>query len=199
MKFSLLAVFAHPDDESFGVGGSLAKYAADEARVTLVCATRGEVGEISEPVLAAPKNLGKVREAELRAACAALGVSDLRFLDYRGGRLRQVREFFRERVACAQVQAQIREQTKSGIENPQRELFLREQLKAIRKESGEGDETGSEVEEYRQRIESSGMTAEAQEKALRELRRMEKSPPWAPEFSVIRTYLERLCDLPASG
>ena len=80
---SLLAVFAHPDDESFGSGGTLAHYARSGTHVTLVCATRGEVGEISDPALATPETLGAVREQELRDAADALGFTDLRFLDYR--------------------------------------------------------------------------------------------------------------------
>ncbi len=80
---SLLAVFAHPDDEAFGMGGTLARYAAQGARVTLVCATRGEAGEISDPGLATPETLGAVREAELREAAQALGLAELIFLDYR--------------------------------------------------------------------------------------------------------------------
>lgn len=83
-RFTLMAVFAHPDDESFGTGGSLACYGADpEVRVVLVCATLGEAGEISDPGLATPENLGEVREQELRCACRALGVDDLFLLGYR--------------------------------------------------------------------------------------------------------------------
>ncbi len=77
----LLAVFAHPDDEG-AVGGTLARYAQEGAQVALVCATRGEAGEISDPSLATPENLGDVREGELRCACAALGVADLHLLGY---------------------------------------------------------------------------------------------------------------------
>ncbi|MBV9786987.1 MAG: PIG-L family deacetylase [Chloroflexi bacterium] len=80
---SILAAYAHPDDEAFGSGGTLAKYAQSGAQVTLVCATRGEVGEISDPALATPENLGQVREQEMLNAAQALGVSDVRFLDYR--------------------------------------------------------------------------------------------------------------------
>jgi mycothiol S-conjugate amidase len=80
---SLLAAFAHPDDESFGSGGTLAHYARNGVHVTLVCATRGEVGEISDPVLATPETLGQVREQEMRNAADALGIQDLRFLGYR--------------------------------------------------------------------------------------------------------------------
>jgi LmbE family N-acetylglucosaminyl deacetylase len=82
--YTLMAVFAHPDDESFGIGGTLARYGADpDVRVVLVCATRGEAGEISDPHLATPERLGEVRERELRCACQKLGVDALYFLDYR--------------------------------------------------------------------------------------------------------------------
>jgi len=111
-------------------------------------------------------------------------------------RLRLVRDFFRQRVAFAQVQAQIREQAKSGLEESQREYILREQLKAIRSELGESDETEAELEDYRQKIEAAGMSAEAKKEALRELSRMEKMPPQAAEYSVIKTYLDWLCELP---
>ena len=81
---TLMAVFAHPDDESFGTGGTLARYGADpDVRVVLVCATRGEAGKISDPALSTPERLGEVREGELRCACQALGVDELYLLDYR--------------------------------------------------------------------------------------------------------------------
>ena len=83
-RLSLMAVFAHPDDESFGIGGTLARDGADaDVRVVLVCATRGEAGEISNPELASSDGLGEVREQELRCACRTLGVEGLFFLDYR--------------------------------------------------------------------------------------------------------------------
>jgi len=113
-------------------------------------------------------------------------------------RLLIVRDFFRQRVAVAQVQAQIRQQAKQGVEGTQREYILREQMKAIRKELGESDETEAEIGEYRQKIEAAGMTDEAKKEALRELSRMEKMPPQAAEFSVIKSYLDWLCELPWS-
>jgi N-acetyl-1-D-myo-inositol-2-amino-2-deoxy-alpha-D-glucopyranoside deacetylase len=79
----LLALFAHPDDEAFGSGGALARYAADGAQVALVCTTRGEVGQISDPALATRETLGAVREGELRCAAQALGIGELIFLGYR--------------------------------------------------------------------------------------------------------------------
>src|SRR5438105_2408242 len=78
---SLLAVFAHPDDESLVAGGTLARYAAEGWRTALLCATRGEWGPISDDALADYENLGEVRERELRAACEVLGIRWLRFLD----------------------------------------------------------------------------------------------------------------------
>lgn len=79
----LLAILAHPDDEAFGAAGTFAFLRDRGAGVTLVCATRGEVGEISDPSLATPENLGQVREGELRAAMAHVDVDDVRFLNYR--------------------------------------------------------------------------------------------------------------------
>jgi N-acetyl-1-D-myo-inositol-2-amino-2-deoxy-alpha-D-glucopyranoside deacetylase len=81
----VLLVHAHPDDESIGTGATMAKYAAEGARVTLVTCTLGELGEIIPPELAhlaadADGGLGQYRIGELAAACAALGVTDHRFL-----------------------------------------------------------------------------------------------------------------------
>jgi N-acetyl-1-D-myo-inositol-2-amino-2-deoxy-alpha-D-glucopyranoside deacetylase len=81
----VLLVHAHPDDESIGTGATMAKYAAEGAGVTLVTCTLGELGEIIPPELAhlaadADGGLGEYRIGELAAACAALGVTDHRFL-----------------------------------------------------------------------------------------------------------------------
>jgi N-acetyl-1-D-myo-inositol-2-amino-2-deoxy-alpha-D-glucopyranoside deacetylase len=82
MNRSLLLVHAHPDDESIGTGATMAKYAAEGARVTLVTCTLGELGEIIPPALRhlLPDELGEYRVGELARACEALGVSDHRFL-----------------------------------------------------------------------------------------------------------------------
>ena len=82
-NLSVLLVFAHPDDEGFGTGGILALLASRGARLTLVCATNGDVGEISDPALATRETLAQVRQQELRQAMAVTGVQDLRFLNYR--------------------------------------------------------------------------------------------------------------------
>lgn len=79
----LLCVLAHPDDESLGTGGTLAKYAAEGVETYVVTATRGERGRFGsvEP-RPAPEVIGRTREAELRAAAAILGVKEVSFLDY---------------------------------------------------------------------------------------------------------------------
>lgn len=81
-QLSLLGAYAHPDDEQ-GVSGLMAKYARAGVEVTMVCGTRGEVGEIAPGVDATPETLGQVREKELRCAAEKIGIQNLYFLDYR--------------------------------------------------------------------------------------------------------------------
>ncbi len=78
----LLGIFAHPDDEG-SMSGAILQYNIASVETGLVCATRGEVGEIADPALATPENLGEVREREMRAAAEMLGVRNLWFLGYR--------------------------------------------------------------------------------------------------------------------
>lgn len=81
-ELRVLATYGHPDDEG-QVTGTLARFIAGGAKMTLVCGTRGEVGEISDPALATPETLGYVRELELRAAMAQIGLFDVRLLPFR--------------------------------------------------------------------------------------------------------------------
>ena len=90
VQLKLLCVLAHPDDESLGNGGILAKYAAEGVETYLITATRGERGWQGIPeVNPGLHELGKIREAELRAAAQVLGVRDVHFLDYIDGDLDQ--------------------------------------------------------------------------------------------------------------
>ncbi|MBN1452034.1 MAG: PIG-L family deacetylase [Anaerolineales bacterium] len=82
-KQTILAVLAHPDDESFGMGGTLAHYARKGNDVYLVCATRGEAGTMDPEHLGNFKNVADKREAELRCAAQTLGLKEVFFLDYR--------------------------------------------------------------------------------------------------------------------
>ena len=82
-RLTVLALFAHPDDEAFGSGGTLAGLVRKGHEVTVVCVTNGDVGEISDPALATPENLWQVRQEELRQAMEVTGIQDVRFLGYR--------------------------------------------------------------------------------------------------------------------
>lgn len=90
-ELKLLAVLAHPDDESLGFGGTLAKYAARGVKTYLVTATRGERGRFGSLGKAGdPVEVGRVREAELRCAAAALGIREVSILNYPDGAVDQV-------------------------------------------------------------------------------------------------------------
>lgn len=102
---SLLAIFAHPDDESFTVGGTLARYAAEGVEVSLLCATRGEAG--IEGI--GSEEAARVREQELWAACAVLGVREVRFLGYHDGALAKA-DPTEVTVRMAQVMRELRPQ-----------------------------------------------------------------------------------------
>ena len=82
-KRTLLAILAHPDDESFGMGGTLALYASRGVDVHLVCATRGEVGDVAPELLEGFDSIAALRESELRCAAGILGLAGIHFLDYR--------------------------------------------------------------------------------------------------------------------
>jgi len=87
-----MAVLAHPDDESLGVGGTLAKYASEGIDVFLLTATRGDSGRfrgyrLDDYQHPGPSTLGNIREAELRAAASALGVREVSILDYQDQQL----------------------------------------------------------------------------------------------------------------
>jgi ATP-dependent Lon protease len=91
---------------------------------------------------------------------------------------------------------QIQQEARTEIEKVQREYFLREQLKAIQRELGEGDEQTVEAEEFRKRIDAANMPEEAEKQARRELDRLAKLPTAAAEYGVIRTYLDWLVSVP---
>jgi len=90
----------------------------------------------------------------------------------------------------------IQNEARSEIEKMQHEYFLREQLKAIQRELGEGDEQSADIEEFRHRIEESKLPEEAEKQARRELDRLSRLPTAAAEYGVIRTYLDWLVSIP---
>src|SRR5439155_12707922 len=102
----------------------------------------------------------------------------------------------RERLAELQVRRRIRDDVESGAQKQQREYFLRKQMDSIRKELGEDE--AFVVDEYRAKIEKSGMPDEVREQAERELGRLERMGDQSGESSMIRTYLDWLLAVPWS-
>jgi len=117
-------------------------------------------------------------------------------MDHVSDKLRKLTTILNRELEVLELGRKIQNEAQSEMENMQREYFLREQLKAIQKELGEGDEAAQVIQEYREKIEAAGMTEEAKKEAVRELGRMEKMPPQAAEYSVIKTYLDWLTELP---
>jgi len=113
-------------------------------------------------------------------------------------RLRHLSGILARELEVVQLGTQIQTQVQSEIEQGQREFFLRQQMKAIQDELGEGDEQQAEANELREKIEAAKLPAHALKAAERELSRLEKLPPAAAEHGVIRTYLEWLTELPWS-
>ena len=111
-------------------------------------------------------------------------------------RLRRLTEILARELEVIQLGSKIQSQVQSEIDKGQREYFLREQLKAIQQELGEGDEQQAEINELRERLEAAELPEHARKAAERELSRLERLPPAAAEYGVIRTYLEWLVDLP---
>ena len=119
-------------------------------------------------------------------------------LDSVAAKLRKLAGLMAREVEVLEIGQRIQNEARSEIEKVQREYFLREQLKAIQKELGEGDEQSVEVDEFRQKIENARMPEEAEKQARRELDRMARLPTAAAEYGVIRTYLDWLVSLPWS-
>src|SRR5689334_9304044 len=113
-------------------------------------------------------------------------------------RLDKVLALLAQRIEVLKLSKQIGEQTQQSLSSQQREHILREQLRHIQKELGEGDEKSVEIGELREAIEKAGMPKEAKDQATKELKRLERMPEAAAEYGMIRAYLDWLIDLPWS-
>ncbi|MEK9163764.1 MAG: LON peptidase substrate-binding domain-containing protein, partial [Chloroflexota bacterium] len=102
-------------------------------------------------------------------------------------------------VEVLELGRKIQQDAHGEMEKMQREYFLREQMKAIQRELGEGDEQTVEIEEFRKKLESLGLPEEAHKEAKRELDRLSKLPTSSAEYGVIRTYLDWITSLPWSA
>jgi len=113
-------------------------------------------------------------------------------------RLRKLSEILGKEIELLNMQAKILSQAKEEMSKSQREYFLREQMRAIRSELGEGDERTEEVEELRKRIKKAKMPKEVEKEAKKQLERLDMMHPDAVESTMVRTYLEWLVELPWS-
>jgi len=113
-------------------------------------------------------------------------------------RLDRVLTLLNRRIEVLKVSRQIDERTREAFDGRQKEAVLRERLRQIQKELGETDGSSGELEELKAAIKDAGMTAEAEEQALRELARLERMPDGAAEYSMTRTYLDWLIAMPWS-
>jgi len=113
-------------------------------------------------------------------------------------RLERVGQGLQRQLEVLELSSEIQDKVKASIDKTQREYFLQEQLKAIRKELGQVDDKTAEIEEVRRKIEAAGMPEAVKSEAQRELGRLDKLPTVSPEYSVIRTYLDVMTELPWS-
>ena len=113
-------------------------------------------------------------------------------------RLDKVLALLAQRIQILKLSKEIGEQTQQSLSSQQREHILREQLRQIQKELGEGDDKAVEIAELRLLIEKAGMPKEAEDQAKKELKRLERMPEAAAEYGMIRTYLDWLIELPWS-
>jgi len=111
-------------------------------------------------------------------------------------RLREVSLILNRELEVFELGTKIQSQVQAELEKGQREFFLRQQLKAIQEELGEGDPEQAEVAELRERLEKLDLPPEAEKAAMRELSRLERLPAAAAEYGVIRTYLDWIATLP---
>jgi ATP-dependent Lon protease len=111
-------------------------------------------------------------------------------------RLQVLAEILQRELQVLEVGQQIQQSVRESVDQHQKEFFLRQQMDAIRKELGEGDDSQREIEELKQKIEKAQMPPEVRKEADRELGRLSRMPPQAAEYTVSRTYVEWLCDMP---
>jgi len=111
-------------------------------------------------------------------------------------KMRSLLRIMTRELEVLELSEKIQSEAKEELDQLQREYFLRQQMKAIRKELGEADETEIDIENYKKKFEEIGLPEEAKKEALRELNRLQKLPPQAAEYGVIKTYLDWLTELP---
>ncbi|MCP9495486.1 MAG: endopeptidase La [Pyrinomonadaceae bacterium MAG19_C2-C3] len=157
---------------------------------------------ISPEVMAIVTNLDDAgRLADLAASNLELKVESAQsILDISDPvvRLKRVNELLNKEVEVLTVQQEINTQARADIDRSQREFYLRQQLKAINSELGEGNELAEEVANFREKIEAANMPKHAEEEAVRQLKKLERMHPDAAETATLRNWMEIMLDLPWS-
>jgi ATP-dependent Lon protease len=111
-------------------------------------------------------------------------------------RLETINILLAREAELLELRSKIQSQVQGQLSQSQREFYLREQLKAIQKELGESDDSQQDVEELRKTLEAAGMPDEVKTEAMKELKRLSRISPMSPEYTVTRTYLEWMSNLP---
>jgi ATP-dependent Lon protease len=154
-----------------------------------------ELATVAENTGAGPGVLADLMAAALPALALSFKQELLETLDVKE-RLQKLVIALGKEVEVLELGSKIQSEVHSEMSKSQREYYLREQLKAIQKELGDGDERTREIDELREKIEAAGLTEEAHKEALRELDRLAKMPPAAAEYTVARTYIDWLVAMP---
>jgi ATP-dependent Lon protease len=154
-----------------------------------------ELAAVTENTAAGPGVLADLVAATLPALALPLKQELLETLNVKE-RLQKVVGALSKEAEVLELGSKIQSEVHSEMSKSQREYYLREQLKAIQKELGSGDDRTQEIDGLREKIEAAGMTEEAKTEALRELDRLAKMPPAAAEYTVARTYLDWLIAMP---
>ena len=149
-----------------------------------LAANIGEAGRLADFIAS---NLGTVGTPAKQELLAMLDVRE---------RMAELNRILTKELEVLELGSKIQSQVQSEVGKNQREYFLREQMKAIQKELGEGDEQTKEIDELRQRIEAAGMPEDVKKEAVRELDRLTKMSTAAAEYTVTRTYIDWLVAVP---
>jgi ATP-dependent Lon protease len=157
---------------------------------------------ISPEVMAIIANLDDAgRLADLSASNLELKVEDaqsvLEIADTTA-RLRRVNDLLNKEIEVLTVQQEINTQARADIDRSQREFYLRQQMKAIQSELGEGNELAEEIAQFREKIEVANMPKPAEEEALRQLKKLERMHPDSAETATLRNWMEIMTELPWS-
>src|SRR3989440_2065417 len=157
---------------------------------------------ISPEVMAIVASLDEPgRLADLAASNLELKVEDAQsVLDIADttARLRRVNDLLNKEIEVLTVQQEINTQARADIDRSQREFYLRQQMKAIQSELGEGNELAEEIAQFREKIEAAKMPKPAEDEALRQLKKLERMHPDAAETATLRNWMEIMTDLPWS-